>query len=447
MKFEVIYQLCIAVSCLFEIYLVRDFYSAFHKYRSVFLNPYIRFSVFVLLVCVNIGINFQNNSSLNLFVVPSLYLLLIVILFRGSIRSYLLHWIVATLIMFASEFIFLVLQMIPMNVPTDQLFNNPFVMMSSIFAVKLLSFILMLFVKQISRYSQEHFSTNIFANYIIVPVATLGAMWAIPYVRGIHDAITVSDIILVLFYILMLIGNIRLFYMFVQYNSLKKTELETEVALTRYRERESYFNQKKQMEQRQKVLIHNIKHYLGHIGRCAAKGDDKEIIKTVKALKVEFLENEKAVVCTHSLLNSILLEWQDRVKQQGVATEIFVEAGFDIDFMRGIDILAIFGNLLDNAGEAACQCEDGKVEVQLFMQNSGAFLVIYVKNNYSGRLCLENGELLTTKEGEDGHGIGLKNIKETVENYRGYIQNQYSEHIYETTITIPCVTERKQSVN
>ncbi len=71
MKFEVIYQLCIAVSCLFEIYLVRDFYSAFHKYRSVFLNPYIRFSVFVLLVCVNIGINFQNNSSLNLFVVPS----------------------------------------------------------------------------------------------------------------------------------------------------------------------------------------------------------------------------------------------------------------------------------------------------------------------------------------------------------------------------------------
>lgn len=167
----------------------------------------------------------------------------------------------------------------------------------------------------------------------------------------------------------------------------------------------------------------------------------------MKALKVEFLENEKAVVCTHSLLNSILLEWQDRVKQQGVATEIFVEAGFDIDFMRGIDILAIFGNLLDNAGEVACQCEDGKVEVQLFMQNSGAFLVIYVKNNYSGRLCLENGELLTTKEGEDGHGIGLKNIKETVENYRGYIQNQYSEHIYETTITIPCVTERKQSVN
>ena len=73
--------------------------------------------------------------------------------------------------------------------------------------------------------------------------------------------------------------------------------------------------------------------------------------------------------------------------------------------------------------------------------------MIYVKNNYSGRLCLENGELLTTKEGEDGHGIGLKNIKETVENYRGYIQNQYSEHIYETTITIPCVTERKQSVN
>ena len=437
MEFELVYKLCIVISCMFEIYLVMDFYSAFHEYRSLFLNSYRKVLAYFFLVCINIGINFQNNSFLNLIAVPSLYFCMIFLLFRSGIKSYLLHWIVATFIMFASEFIFLILQTIPMNVPTDQLFADSFVMMSSIFAVKLLSFILMLIAKQISGHSQGHFSANIFGSYIIVPTATLGAMWVIPYVRGINNSIAVSDIVLVLFYILMLIGNIRLFYMFVQYNSLKRTELEKEVALTRYREREWYFNEKKQIEQQQRVLIHNIKHYLGYIGRCASKGEDKEIIKTVKDLQVEFLENEKMVICSHGLLNSILLEWQDRVNKQGVVTEIFVEAGFDVDFMRGIDIMAVFGNLLDNAGEAACKCESGKVEVKLFMQNGGAFLVIYIKNNYVGKIHQRNGELLTTKKPEEYHGIGLKNTREIVEGYRGYIQNSYSDHIYETTIMIP----------
>lgn len=437
MEFEVIYKVCIAVSCLFEIYLVKDFFGAFHECRSPFLNPYIRFAAFVFLIFVNISINFQNNSLLNLVFVPGLYFFMIIVLYRGEIKSYLLHWIVATFIMFSSEFIFLILQSIPMNVPTDQLFADPFVLMSSIFAVKLLSFILMLTVKQISRYSQEHFSTNIFANYIIVPVATLGVMWAIPYVRGINDVITVSDVILVAFYVLMLIGNIRLFYMFAQYNSLKKTELETEVALTRYRERESFFNEKKQIEQKQKVLIHDIKHYMGHIGRCAAKGEDNEIIRILKDLQVEFLENEKMVICSHSLMNSILLDWQERIHKQGIMTDIFVEAGFNIDFMRAIDIIAMFGNLLDNASEAGCQCEGGKIEAQFFMQNAGAFSVIHIKNDYRGEIRQRKGELLTTKKEEGYHGIGLKNTREIVESYRGYMQNSYSDHVYETTIMIP----------
>lgn len=437
MGFEVIYKICIIISCLFEIYLVMDFYSAFHEYRSLFLSPVRRFLTFVLWVCVNIGINFQNNSFLNLILIPVLYLCMLFILFRGEIKTYLLHWLLATFIMFASEFIFLVLQRIPMNVPTDELFTDPFVMLSSIFAVKLLSFILMLIVKQMSIYSQERFSINIFGNYIVVPISTLGAMWVIPYVRGINNSINLSDIILVLFYILMLIGNIRLFYMFVQYNCLKKKELEKEVALAKYREKEWYFSEKKQIEQQQKVLIHNIKHYLSQIGRYAAKGEDEEIIETVKDLQVEFLENESKVICANSLLNSILMDWKKSTVQSGIEAIIFVETGFNIEFMRRIDIMAVFGNLLDNAREAAEKCENGKVEVQLFMQNDGAFSIICIRNNYIGKIQQkEEGFVSTKKEGQN-HGIGIKNVREIIESYGGYIQINYLNQIYETTIMIP----------
>lgn len=430
MEFEIIYKICIVISCLIEIYLVMDFYSAFHEYRFWFLSPVKRLLVFLFCVGFNVFINFQNNSFLNLAVVPALYLGIVVFMFQGSMGNYFLHWIVAVFVIFSSKFIFLMLQEIPMDVPMYQLFQEPFMMLGSIFAVKLVSFILFVILKQISKYSSERFAIKIFGCYIIVPVATLGILWAIPYVRQINQTLTVADVILVLFYILMLIGNIVLFYMFVQYNYVREQEVEKEVTLAKYREKEK-------IEKQHRVLIHNIRHYLKQIAAYAAKGEDKEIIETVGELQIEFLENESKVICSNSLLNSILLEWRDRATNQGVLAEIFVEAGFHVDFMRGIDIMAMFGNLLDNASEAASKCDSGKVEVQLFMQNDGAFSVICIKNNHMGKIKQKNGELISTKKEGGYHGIGLKNAKEIIESYGGYMQNSYSDHIYETTIMIP----------
>lgn len=437
MEFELIYKICIVISCLFEIYLVMDFYSAFHEYRTLFFGPFQRFLAFVILVCINVGINFQNNSFGNLIFVPILYFSIVIIMFRGNPQNYFLHWIVATFVMFSSEFVFLMLQGIPMDVPTDRLFQEPFTMLSSIFAVKLVTFILFLVLKQVSKYSTKRFAVKMFGYYIIVPVATLGIIWAIPYVRQINEAITVADVVLVLFYALMLIGNIVLFYVFVQYNYIKEQELQREVALAKYKEKEWYYNEIQQIEKQHRVLIHNIKHYLKQIGTYAKKGDNTEIIHMIKELQIEFLESENKVICAHSLLNSILLEWQDRAKKQGVKTEVFVEAGFNINFMRGTDIMALFGNLLDNAGEAACKCEVGEVQVKLFMQNDGAFSVICIENNHTGNIMQRNGELLSTKREGGYHGIGLKNAKEIVERYRGSMQNRYSEQLYEIVIMIP----------
>lgn len=430
MEFEIIYKICIVISCLIEIYLVMDFYSAFHEYRFWFLSPVKRLLVFLFCVGFNAFINFQNNNFLNLAVVPALYLGIVVFMFQGSIGNYFLHWVAATFVIFSSEFIFSMLQEIPMDVPMYQLFQDPFMMLGSIFAVRLVSFILFVILKQISKYSSKRFTIKIFGCYIIVPVATLGILWAIPYVRQINQTLTVADVILVLFYILMLIGNIVLFYMFVQYNYMREQEVEKEVTLAKYREKEK-------IEKQHRVLIHNIRHYLKQIATYAAKGEDKEIIKTVGELQIEFLENESKVICANSLLNSILVEWQKRATDQGVFAEIFVEAGFHVDFMRGIDIMAMFGNLLDNASEAASKCAGGRVELQLFMQNDGAFSVICIKNDHMGKIKQKNGELISTKKEGGYHGIGLKNTKEIIESYGGYMQNSYSDHIYETTIMIP----------
>jgi sensor histidine kinase YesM len=54
-----------------------------------------------------------------------------------------------------------------------------------------------------------------------------------------------------------------------------------------------------------------------------------------------------------------------------------------------------------------------------------------------GELRSEGNKLLTTKENPEWHGIGLQNVKRLVEEYSGYIQQEYEKGVYVTTIILP----------
>ncbi len=106
--------------------------------------------------------------------------------------------------------------------------------------------------------------------------------------------------------------------------------------------------------------------------------------------------------------------------------------------MKEIDVTSILGNLLDNAMEAAKKCEKGLVSIALYMENSGSLSVCRIENNYMvGELRSEGNKLLTTKENPEWHGIGLQNVKRLVEEYSGYIQQEYEKGVYVTTIILP----------
>ncbi len=105
--------------------------------------------------------------------------------------------------------------------------------------------------------------------------------------------------------------------------------------------------------------------------------------------------------------------------------------------MREIDLTSILGNLLDNAMEAARKCEKGLVSVALYMENGGSLAVCRIENNYVEELREEGTQLLTTKENPDWHGIGLQNVKRLVEEYSGFIQQEYEKGKYVTTVILP----------
>lgn len=82
------------------------------------------------------------------------------------------------------------------------------------------------------------------------------------------------------------------------------------------------------------------------------------------------------------------------------------------------DIVTILSNLLDNAIEAAKQCDIGKRIVKIKMLYEDAVLSIAVSNSYKAELVLtEDGYIRTTKKDREEHVWGMRNVVATLEKY------------------------------
>lgn len=437
MTYEVVYNLCMIISTVVEIYLAFDFYKAFHSTRTIFRKTISQILLGLVFVLVNVFINLQNSSLYNFLGATGLYLLICIILVEGNIWSRIFHWLLWLVVMMSVELVFSFLLQVSTEDATNAIFHNEFMMISSILTMKLLQFILLAVIKQISKTSIKKVSAKVFVSFILIPIATFGVMFLIPYIRGVRKAISGWDMILLLFYLLLLVGNIYLFYVFTKYNQMLEEQMLQQVSEVRYAERKQSYDKAELLDERYKEHIHNIKHYLKQIGIYLEGRQYEKIADVLSELQIGIHKEEKDMICSNRFLNALLIDYREEVRKNNIQEDFFVEAGFKIEFMREIDIASILGNLLDNAMEAAKKCEKGLISVALYMENGGSLAVCRVENNYVGELRREGTKLLTTKDNSQWHGVGLQNVKRLVNEYSGYMQQEYEEGIYVTTVVVP----------
>lgn len=292
-------------------------------------------------------------------------------------------------------------------------------------------------IKQMSMIKIKKVSAKVFASFILIPIATFGIMFPIPYIREVREAISGWDIVMLLFYMLLLAGNISLFYLFIRYSQILEERMLQQLSQVRYGEQKQSYDKAEMLDEKYKERIHNIKYYLKQIGIYLEGEQYRKIGDVLSELQIGIHKEEKDLICSNRFLNTLLIDYRGEAKKNNVHTDIFVEAGFKIEFMREIDIISILGNLLDNAMEAAEHCENGKVSVDLYMENGGSLAVCRIENNYAGELKRDGTVLLSTKEDSQLHGLGLNNVKRIVGKYSGYIQQENEKGIYVTTVILP----------
>lgn len=275
--------------------------------------------------------------------------------------------------------------------------------------------------------------------FIIIPVVTFSIMFVIPYVYTARPRMIGRDILMLLSYFLLLVGNISLFYVFTRYSHFKEEQALQEMSRVKYEERKQRYVKTKESDETYKERMHNFKYYLKQIRIYLDSQEYQNIEKILDELQVRVHKQHEEMLCSNKFLNALLIDFRGSAEKTGTKIKIFVEPGFNIEYIKEIDLTAILGNLLDNALEAAKKCEEGKVYVDLYMENNGDLTVFRIANNYNGEIKKKGGMFITTKEDAEMHGIGINNVNRIVGNYNGYVQQDYENGIYVTTVILPVI--------
>lgn len=408
---------CIVLfGCIIEVFLLFDYFRNFFEFR---LKKKTIIIIFITICIVLFGINMIKNATVNLIMFPLLMWIFVSVLFESRPSVRIEYFVTAYIVMIGVEFLFLILS----QTISKLLLKTGVVPVSDygwqIVVVKFINFIAFLILKQTSDKSYSKMTNKLFFTYLCVPIATLGIMITIFYSGVDFARYVVLRIVMTLFFIFMLLGNMVLFYAFQKHTEDINESTRREVALIHKNAEIERLTKIAEINDDYSEVVHNMTHSLKVIGQLAIENNVENIREIVEELTGRLIQQEIYEYSNHKMINTILFECVAKAEKNKIKFDVYVEPGCIIKQVKDIDIVSMFGNILDNAFEAASKGDHASVVFRMFMHEKGKMCIIKVVNDYVEDIIEKNGIIQTTKKEKGIHGIGLKSIAKTVEKYEG----------------------------
>lgn len=169
-----------------------------------------------------------------------------------------------------------------------------------------------------------------------------------------------------------------------------------------------------------KAVRHDIKNQLLTIMQYADEGKNNDIKEYVNVLTNNYLPNILNYINTNNAAFDAVINSKIAVcNQKNIFMEVNIKQDTNIS-IPPVEIAVLFGNLLDNAIDAAKYTDEKRISLDI--QKNASYLIILVSNSIKSSVLTTNENLETSKSDKELHGIGIKSIKNIIEKHNGMIQ-------------------------
>ncbi|MDL2327386.1 GHKL domain-containing protein [Ruminococcaceae bacterium OttesenSCG-928-A11] len=169
-----------------------------------------------------------------------------------------------------------------------------------------------------------------------------------------------------------------------------------------------------------RAIRHDLKNQLIAMNAYVEAGSAERAQAQISALIDQLSENERFSFAEHAGLNGLLSATYRQAQQAGARCDFTIDLPAEVG-MADADLVALVGNILDNALEACRHCQD-TAYIRLEMARRGNTLLLRCENSTDGKAPT----LDTRKEDRVNHGIGMGTIQRIVEKHHGELQYRFA---------------------
>ncbi|MEF9992527.1 MAG: ATP-binding protein [Romboutsia sp.] len=309
------------------------------------------------------------------------------------------------------------------NINVSVLLNPNLYRLEAIILAKSFLLIGILIVKYFKLSSQ--ISKNDFI-YIGVPICTNILSLLIIFEQGISklDIELIDNFNLILISFLILLSSISLLIIIYRIIISNKLKIENEFMKEKISLEYRHYKKMEESQENIKRIYHDINNHMICISNLSSEKDVKEYVRSLN-LNIEYMNFNFG----NKILDIIISEKYQVCKEKGIRFDIVADFS-KLDFIDMMDLCVIFSNALDNAIEACYNIlddsKDKYISVNVTYINN--FCFIKIENSKVNDINVKNNKFITSKKDKSMHGLGLKNIKDTVYKYNGGIKIDFDDN-------------------
>ena len=219
----------------------------------------------------------------------------------------------------------------------------------------------------------------------------------------------------------------------------KQSELITlRNELQRAEDEENYEKIVHQLDEDQRILIHDFRKHLQIIQENIKINDLHAATDHISELTESNALSGSTSLTRNHTLSVLLSRYQTLCKEQGISLAIDVKDA-DLDYLPPADITSLFCNLIDNAMEACSLSDEPGIILHINRDDLRSSDIITLINTCKSSPEFErSGFLSTQKKDKARHGFGMKSIQRVVDRYHGTLDLQYLEEdsLFQVTICL-----------
>lgn len=216
--------------------------------------------------------------------------------------------------------------------------------------------------------------------------------------------------------------------LFTQRNVYKEKKELTDRYLN---EQKNHYEYLENREKETKKFRHDLKSHMELISNLAKERQYERMNAYLEQMDIKIDGFGKMVTVQNGIVDAIINQYYAKAGQCGVSME--VKGRFPVDCtIDAFDLCTIFSNVLSNALEAAVETEEKYISVECAYTDVA--IMIIVSNSYKPDATNGGGQWRTRKSDLDYHGYGLENIKDSVKKYKGDLDIETKDNIFNLRI-------------